>query len=96
MVNWTNITTPGGLLDVPNANSDGSFWNVTLWLVWTVLLIGFLPFNIEIALLASSFFGIVAGIILVNAGLVAWESVLYFIGQLVFTILYIVWSSNRD
>lgn len=96
MVNWTNITTPSDLLAVPNTNSFGSFWSSTLYLVWTVLLLVFAPFNIEVALLASTFFGIVAGILLAYAGLVSWGNVLFFIGELIFTILYIVWSSNRD
>ena len=96
MVNWTNITSPADLLAVPNANSSGSFWSATLYMIWVVLLLVFTPFNIEVALLASTFFGIVAGILLAYADLVSWGNVLFFIGELIFTILYIVWSSNRD
>ena len=96
MVNWTNITTPGDLLAVPNANTFGSFWSATLYLIWVVLLLVFAPFNIEVALLASTFFGIVGGLLLVYADLIAWPNLLFFVGQLIFTILYIVWSSNKD
>ena len=95
-VNWTNITTPSDLLAIANTNSSGTFWTVTLWLIWVVVLLASSVFNFEIALLLSSFFGMIAGLLLVNAGLVAWPTVLFFIGQLVFTILYIVWSSNKD
>ena len=96
MVNWTSITTPGDLLKIPNTNSSGSFWSATLYMVWVILILVFAPFNIEVALLASTFFGIIGGILLAYAGLVSWGTVLFFIGELIFTILYIVWSSNRD
>ena len=95
-VNWTNVTTPGELLAVVNTNTGGAFWSVTLWLIWTVLLVSFLPFNFEVALLASTFFGIIAGLLLVYADLIAWPNLLFFVGQLIFTILYITWSSNKD
>jgi len=65
-------------------------------MIWVVLLLVFAPFNIEVALLASTFFGIIGGILLAYAGLISWGNVLFFIGELIFTILYIVWSSNRD
>lgn len=96
ITNWTNITTAQNILQIPNANSEGVFWTATLWLVWVVLLMSALVINFEVALLLTAFFGIVARLLLSYAGLVAWENVLFFIGQLVFTILYIVWSSNKD
>jgi len=95
-VNWTNVTTAQDLLAIANTNSSGLFWNFTLWLGWIVILITTLFFNFEVALLLSSFFGIVAGILLAYSGLVAWETTLFFIGELIFTIIYIVWSSNKD
>ena len=95
-VNWTNITTAQDILAIANTNSSGVFWTATLWLIWVILLLSGLPFGFEVALLLSTFFGIVAGTLLAYAGLIAWEITLFFIGQLVFTILYIVWSSNKD
>jgi len=96
MINWTNVTNAGDLLRVPNENSGGSFWSVTLWMLWVVILIAMTKFGMGVALLTSAFFGIVAGTLLVYANLLAWEVVLFFIGQLIFTILYIVWSSNKN
>lgn len=95
-VNWTAITNPAEFLAIPNTNSEGMFWTLTLWLVWTVIFLASLFTNFEIALLLSSFFGIVAGLLLAYAGLIAWPVVLWFIGELIFTILYIVWSTNKD
>jgi len=95
-VNWTNITTAGDLLKVPNTTTGGSFWSATLWLLWIIILIAMSAFGFEVALLVSAFFGIIAGALLVYAGLVSWAVVLFFIGQLIFTILYIVWSSNKN
>ena len=96
MINWTNITSPADLLQVPNTNTGGSFWSATLYMIWVVLLIVFAPFNIEVAFLVSAFFGIVAGMLLAYGGLISWANVLFFIGQLIFAVLYVVWSSNRD
>lgn len=95
-INWTNITTPGQLLAVPNANSSGMFWATTIYMVWVVLILVFSKVNIEVALLGATFIGLIASIILTYAGLIAWQNVLFFVGFLLFTILYIIWSSNKD
>lgn len=96
MVNWSSILTPADLLAVPNTNSSGSFWAVTLYMIWVVLLLVFSQFNIEVSILASTFIALIASIFLIYAGLIAWQNVLFFIGLLIFMILYIVWSSNKD
>ena len=97
MVNWSAITSPEDLLAIPNSNTGGAFWNLTLWLIWIVLFVATIfNSNVEVALLVASFFGIIAGLALASMGLIAWENVLMFVGMLIFTILYIVWSSHRD
>jgi|TARA_Y100000310_G_scaffold3988_1_gene4900 hypothetical protein len=96
MTNWTNITNAGQLLNIPNDNSSGSFWAVTVYLIWVVLMITFSAINIEVALLGATFIALVSSIFLTYAGLVAWENTLFFVGFLIFTILYVIWSSNKD
>lgn len=95
-INWTNITTGGQLLQAPNTSSGGSFWAVTLYMFWIVLLVVFLPFGFEVALLFSAFLALVASILMLYGGLISIGNTLFFVGLIVFWILYIVWSSNKD
>ena len=95
-IDWSNVTSPEQLLAVPNSTTGGSFWLVINFLVWVVLLIVFQAFGFEVALLSASFSGLVISLFLSYLGLIAWEWSLFFIGILIFTILYIVYSSNKD
>lgn len=93
--NWSNVTSPERFLAVPNANTSGWFWTASLFLVWFVLLLTFLGFNAEIAILTASFLALIAGLFLAYMGLIAWWVVLFFAGVILFMILYIVWSNSR-
>jgi len=94
-INWSNVTSPERLLAVPNLNTGGWFWTACVYMVWIVLLLAFLGFNFEIAVLTSSFIALIASIILVYAGLMAWEHCLFFGGAILFMIIYIAWSNSR-
>jgi len=96
MVNWTKITTPDQLLGIANDNTGGSFWTVATYLVWVVMLMGLLPFGFEVALITASFATLVIAILLVYAGLIAWEAMLFFVGVLLFYVIYIIWSDKKD
>jgi hypothetical protein len=96
MVNWTNVTTPEQMLAIPNSTTYGAFWLVVNFLVWVVLNIVFQSFGFEVAMLGSTFIAVVIALFLAYMNLIAWAWVLFFFAILIFTILYIVWSSNRD
>jgi len=95
-INWTNVTTARGFLQAPNVSSGGSFWAVTLYMFWIVLLVVFLPFGFEVALLFSAFLALVASIFMLYGGLISVGNMLFFVGLIIFWILYIIWSSNKD
>jgi len=95
-INWTNVTTTGDFLRAPNEASGGSFWATTLYLFWIVLLIVFLPFGWEVALLFSAFLALIASILMVYGGLISFTHLLFFVGLIIFWILYIIWSTNKD
>ncbi len=95
-INWTNVSNPANFLAVPNLTTNGAFWTGITFMVWIVLLISFIPFNIEIALLASAFIALIASVMLVYAGLVAWWVCLFFFGMILFAFLYIAWSNSRS
>lgn len=94
MTNWTNVTSPEAILHVANANSNNMFFFLMNMLAWFVLLIVLSPFGIEMALLASSFVALVISILLVYMGLVAWYSVLIYVGIIIAVFFYIIYSKN--
>ena len=94
-INWTSITTPADLLSAPNTNTSGGFWVTTLYLFWVVLLIVFSGFGFEASILVSSFLALVVSIFLLYMGLIQIGFMLFFVGILLFYIIYIVWSTNK-
>jgi hypothetical protein len=74
ITNWSEITTFEEML--VTANSHSPFWTMILFMIWSILVITFLPFGTVIALLAGSFVGGLIGLFLVYMGLVAWKWVL--------------------
>jgi len=91
-INWSNITDLGQIPAAANTASAGSFWVGMLYMIWIILIFLTVGFGFEVALLVSSFSALVLGILLVYAGLVAWEWLTVFIGVLVVMFFYIIWS----
>jgi hypothetical protein len=94
--NWTNITTPENLLQIPNANTNGGFWTVTIFMIWIILLILLSSFGFEVAILVASFLALVGSVFLLYMGLISLKIMLFFLGVILFYILYIVWSSSKQ
>ena len=84
------------ILQVANANSSGFFWTGMLYMLVFILMIVLIPFGFETALLASAFIGMTIGITLLYLGMISWQWFLPFPGLILFTILYIIWSSRTD
>lgn len=95
-INWSNVTDLGQVPAQANVASGGSFWVGMLYMMWIILIMLTLGFGFEVAILVSSFAMLVIGILMVYAGLVAWQWVTTFVGVLVFMFLYIVWSGNKN
>lgn len=93
---FANATNLKDLLIIPNTNSGGFFWLAMLVLVWAVILIGFLGFGIETALLSASFIALIIGTLLVYMGLVGWQWLMMFLGIILFMFFYISWTKRRD
>ena len=94
-VNWTNFTDLGELPKAVNDISGGSFWVGMLFMVWIILIMLTISFGFELALITSSFAGLIIGLLMVYSGLVAWPYVLVFVGVIVITFFYIIWSSSK-
>lgn len=93
-VNFTNST----FSDLPswaNTTTGGTFWTGILYMLWAILILLFIPFGFEIALLSASFIGLVLGLMLVYADLVSFARVLVFVGIILLEVIYIVWISPK-
>ena len=94
-INWSNVTDLTQLPAQANIASGGSFWVGMLFMIWIILIMLTLAYGFELALIASSFAGLIIGLLMVYADLVAWEYVLVFVGVIVITFFYIIWSSSK-
>jgi hypothetical protein len=96
-INWSSISTIGGILGAANTNTGGWFWAGMLYMIYFVLMILFINWGFETALMVSAFISLTIGISLLYLGLVSLSwGILPFIGIILFTIIYIVWGTNRD
>lgn len=94
-INWTNVTDFGQLPAQANNASGGSFWMGMFYMIWVILILLFIGFGFEAAIIVSSFLTLVIGILLVYADLMAWQHLLTILGVLLFMFLYIIWSSKK-
>jgi len=69
--NWSNVSTFPDM--IIQANSNSPFWSMMLFMIWAVLVITFVPFGFDVALVAGSFLAGLIGLFLVYMGVVAWE-----------------------
>ena len=94
-INWSNITDFGQIPAAANTASNGSFWVGMLYMIWIILIFLMIGYGFEVAIVVSSFVGLILGLLLAYTGLIAWTWVLTFVGILVFSFLYIIWSTNK-
>lgn len=84
-MNWTEINTFEDML--VSANTYSPFWAMMLFMIWSVLIITFMPYGTIIAIMAGSFVAFFLGLFLAYMGLVAWEWVLALIGLVIAIII---------
>lgn len=93
-INWSNVT---GIEQFPaQANvAYSGFWSTMMFMVWIILILILIEYGFEIAILAASFVMLIIGLILVYAGLVAWQYLMVFVAVIILMFLYITWSTRR-
>ena len=95
-VNWSTITTAAGMLAAPNSGTGGWFWVGINLMIWVILILVFSGFNIEIALMVASFIALIMSIFLTYMDLASWAWSLFYIGWILFMLLYVIWSSQKE
>jgi len=93
--NWTNVSDFGGMLTVANDNTGGFFWAAMMGMIFIVSFISMLGFGFEVALLGSSFAGLIIGILFAYMDLVAWTWVVMFAGILVLEFIWIMYNQKE-
>lgn len=94
-INWSNVTDFGQIPQEANNASGGSFWVGVFFMLWVILILLFIGFGFEVAMVVASFLMIVIGLLLVYADLLALQHLLTVVGVLLFMFLYIIWSSKK-
>lgn len=95
-VDWTNVTTPSNLLAVPNSSTGGWFWTTMLYTAVIIMIMSFIQFGLEVALLVSLFIGILLGMFLFYLGLISgtWLGVL--VASELFVVIYVIAMSYKN
>jgi len=96
LINFSNMTSPQALLTAPNVVTHGYFWTGMLWMFIIVMFMAMLNFDLEIAFMAAMFVGMLAGILLLYAGLISplWLGVI--IGGLILSFIVNYMKSPRN
>lgn len=92
--NYTNITSVQEFFLGANTGSNGTFWTVTLYMVWIVLLGTMLKFGFVRAVISSSFISIIIGMLLVMLDAVSMFAYGFFLGICLLIILYTAFTNN--
>lgn len=92
--NWTNISDMNTMLSA--ANTFSPFWLGIFFMIWMVLLISFLNFGTEVALIGSSFIAFLIGLPLVYMNLMSWKYLLMPIGMILLTVIINTIFSKKE
>ncbi|MDD4363458.1 MAG: hypothetical protein PHD33_04520 [Atribacterota bacterium] len=94
MTNWTNISTFEDMIFA--ANQYSPFWSMMLFMLWAVLVITFIPFGIQIAIIGGSFLAGITGLFLAYMGVVSWKWVLGLFAITIFTLILETFREKKD
>lgn len=95
LVNWTSVTTPTALMQVPNQVNHW-FWGLIILMVFLVMVLVLLHWGLEIAVLSSCFPAIILSYVFYYAGLVNKLWVAGFIAILLLTMAMVFFTSTRE
>lgn len=94
--NWSNISSFDQILAVPNTGTSGWFWTMMTYMIFVIVVMITINFNLEVALIIGGMAGFFISLLLAYAGLVAWWVVGSFIGIELFIIVYVYVTSGRN
>ena len=95
--NWTAIETFQDLMGIANTNTSGWFWSGMIVMIFFILVITMGGgFGIWAGILSATFVSLVLALLLAYMELVPWWIVGGFVGVLLATIMYVIWSNRYD
>jgi len=93
---YQNVTNMQQLLGVANDQTGGWFYFGVSIMIFIVLLVSFLGFGFESAVVASSFITLILSVLLVYMGLMSWGWAMLYLGLFLLMIFYIAWNSRKE
>ena len=102
MVNWTgtnyfqNVSDLKDFLQVVNQQTGGWGWVTLLGMMFIILVLNFVGWGFETALLTASFIILISGIFLTYLELISWHWLLFYLGVILIVIIYETWQSKKD
>ena len=93
---FANMTNLGEMLKIPNSVTGGWFWLGMQVLIFIVLMVSFLGYGFETAILAAGFISLISGIFLVYMELLSWQWLMFFLGVILLMFIYITWNNRKE
>jgi hypothetical protein len=95
VTNWTAMDNFEQILS--EANRFAPFWSAILLMLWTVLVIIFLPYGVNVAVLAGTFMALLLGVLLLYMNLVPFGLILMLIAViLLYMIIKAIFTGKDD
>jgi len=93
---FANMTNLGEMLKIPNSVTGGWFWLGMQVLIFIVLMVSFLGYGFETAILAAGFISLISGMFLVYMELLSWQWLMFFLGVILLMFIYITWNNRKE
>ena len=93
---FENVTTLKEMFNIPNLTTGGFAWIGLLLMMQVIIFVSFLPWGVLSAGLSSAFVCLIAGLFLVYLEWISWTHLMIFLGEILFTIIYITWQSRKN
>jgi len=93
--NFKGVNSLSGLLGAANANTGGYTYLGLLVMMQVIIMIAFIGFGIETAVLGSAFIVLIAGLFFTYLGLISFSWLMFFMAQILMMIIYITWQKRN-
>jgi len=93
---FDGVTTLKGLLNVPNLTTGGYAYTGLLIMMQFIIFMALLPFGALAAMLTSAFICLISGMFLVFLGILSWQYLMLFLGQILLVIIYVTWQERSN
>lgn len=91
-----NLTSFQSILESANTTTEGTFWTMIYWMFIVIVFILSMAFGFEIAVILSMFAGFTIGMFLLYLGLINAVTFGVSLATLLFMVVYLIYTSNKN